>query len=187
MKMNVYVYLIRLPNALRRRYQRALLKSAFKENLELGHLVRLASPEKIQIHSKGKLEIGNGSIIEEDSLLNISGHCKIGDNCYVSTRVLIGCSLKVTIGDQVAIGPNVIVLDSNHNFDNLEMPIVLQGASLESVHIQSNCWIGANSIILPGVDLANHVVVAAGSVVTKSFGPNVLIAGNPARVIRSID
>ena len=52
------------------------------------------------------------------------------------------------------------------------------------VVIGDNCWLGGHSTICPGVKLGNNVIVAAGSVVTKSFGDNVIIGGNPAKIIR---
>jgi maltose O-acetyltransferase len=54
------------------------------------------------------------------------------------------------------------------------------------ITIGDNCWIGGNSVINPGVSLGNNVVVGSGSVVTKSFGDNVVIAGNPAKIIRHL-
>lgn len=90
---------------------------------------------------------------------------------------------KIIIGKGCWIAKNVGIITSNHDFDNLEMHC--RG---RDVILGERCWVGMNSMILPGVILGPHTVVGAGSVVTKSFPMgNVIIAGNPARVIRDLD
>ncbi len=89
---------------------------------------------------------------------------------------------KLFIGKGSYIAPNVGLITMNHNIkdpDKHELG--------EEIIIGKNCWIGMNSIILPGVILGNNTVVGAGSVVTKSF-PNgqCVLAGNPARIIKEI-
>lgn len=88
---------------------------------------------------------------------------------------------KIFIGDSVLIGPNVGIISANHATENrLEH-------EAGRVKIEDNCWIGMNSVILPDVHLGPNTVVAAGSVVTKSFlTGNCMVAGNPARKIKDI-
>ena len=90
---------------------------------------------------------------------------------------------KIYIGKGTYIAPNVGIITSNHNIDDLK-----KHKNGEDVIIGENCWIGMNSVILPGVILGNHTVVGAGSVVTKSFEDgNCVIAGNPAKRIERIN
>lgn len=87
---------------------------------------------------------------------------------------------QITIGKGTFIGPNVGIITANHDLENLE-----KHSKPKPVTIGKNCWIGMNAIILPGVELGDNTIVGAGSVVTKSFlGGNVVIAGNPAKIIR---
>ena len=87
---------------------------------------------------------------------------------------------KIKIGRGTWIAPNVGIITTNHNFKNLD-----KHEHPKNVIIGDKCWIGMNSIILPGVELANNTIVGAGSVVTKSFKtPNSIIAGNPAKIIK---
>jgi len=88
----------------------------------------------------------------------------------------------ITIGKGTYIAPNVGIITSNHDLNNLELH--LPG---ESVLLGEKCWIGMNSVILPGVVLGKGTIVAAGSVVTKSFpSGNLLIGGSPARVLKQL-
>ena len=88
----------------------------------------------------------------------------------------------IYIGKGTYIAFNVIIITTNHSIYNLE-----EHDSPKDVKLGDNCWIGANSIILPGVELGPHTVVGAGSVVTKSFPEgNCVIVGNPAYKLKEI-
>jgi acetyltransferase-like isoleucine patch superfamily enzyme len=89
---------------------------------------------------------------------------------------------KIVVGRGTYIAPNVGIITANH--DPLDLDKHLPG---EDVILGEGCWIGMNSVILPGVVLGPHTIVGAGSVVTKSFiEGNCIIAGNPASVIRKL-
>lgn len=92
-------------------------------------------------------------------------------------------SKNIRIGDSVGIGPGVKILSTNHNiYDVWEYDIV------KPVDIEDYCWIGANSVVLPGVHLGKHTIVGAGSVVTKSFPEGYcVVVGVPAKKIKDID
>lgn len=93
----------------------------------------------------------------------------------------------ITIEDDVMLGPGVQIYVVNHLFNNPELAIIHQGyTACSPVVLRSGCWIGANSIILPGVEIGRNAVVGAGSVVTRSVPPGVVVAGNPAKFIRAI-
>lgn len=87
----------------------------------------------------------------------------------------------ITLGDNVQIGPNVTIATDNHD---LKDHYILK---CRPVTINNNAWIGANATILPGVTVGENAVIGAGSVVTKDVPANTVVAGNPARVIRTLD
>lgn len=94
----------------------------------------------------------------------------------------------ITIEDDVMLGSGVHIYVHNHRFDDPDIPIIEQGYyASKAVVLKKGCWIGASSIIMPGITIGENAVVGAGSVVTKSIPPRVLAVGNPARVIRSLD
>ena len=85
----------------------------------------------------------------------------------------------IHIGDYTIIAPSVKLISANHSKVNYDLHI-RQGPIIIGRH----CWIGTNVVILPSVEIGDNVIIAAGSVVTKSFPPNVIIAGNPAKIIK---
>ncbi|RWB30891.1 acyltransferase [Mesorhizobium sp.] len=105
----------------------------------------------------------------------------IGSRSFINSGVTIDASVAVSIGKGCLIGDSVVIQDSNYHE-------VEEGAGVKAkaVLIGDNVWIGRNSIILPGVEIGDHSVIGAGSVVTKSAPPRSLVAGNPARIIREI-
>ena len=96
----------------------------------------------------------------------------------ISSRLYIQAINKVFIDSSVLIGPDVKIISANHSLENYE-----EWTPAKPIYINKNVWIGANSVILPGVNLGSNCIVGAGSVVTKSFEENSVIAGVPARLI----
>ena len=99
----------------------------------------------------------------------------IGDGSGVG----VNCSIHgpLIIGKNVMMGPEVVILTSSHNFDNVEIPMSKQGSSIQSVVIGNDVWIGTRSIILPGVKIGNGVIVGAGAVVTKDIPDYAIVGG----------
>ena len=91
----------------------------------------------------------------------------------------------VTIGNNVMMGPNVQIYTATHP---LEHKLRNSGKEFaKPITIGNNVWIGANAVVCPGVTIGNNVVIGAGAVVTKNFSDDVFIAGNPAKVIKTIN
>ena len=108
----------------------------------------------------------------------------IGINCAIYSPIITPESYLISIGDNVTIAPGVKLL----THDNSVCKIFPEFTDVFGrINIGSNCFIGANVIVLPGVTLGDTCIVAAGSVVTKSFPRGVIIAGNPAKQISTIE
>lgn len=90
------------------------------------------------------------------------------------------------IGKHVMMGPEVLIYTQNHDFSRTDIPMDQQGWSKERpVVIEDDVWIGSRVTILPGVIIGRGSIVGASAVVTKSFPPYSVIAGNPASVVKS--
>lgn len=132
-----------------------------------------------------RFALGSHSVIESFSCINNAcGDVLIGN----STRVGLGNTIigPVTIGNNVNLAQGVVVTALNHNFEDVTMCIDEQGITTKPVFIDDDVWVGANVSILPGVHVGRHSVVAAGAVVTKDVPDYSVVAGVPARIIRSL-
>jgi acetyltransferase-like isoleucine patch superfamily enzyme len=109
----------------------------------------------------------------------------IGNNSAVGAQSFLGGQGGIVVGNDVIMGPQVKIFSENHNFEHPQMILRKQGESRKGVRIGDNCWIGAGSIILDGVVIGQGCVVAAGAVVTKSFPENSILAGVPAKIVKS--
>lgn len=132
-----------------------------------------------------KFTLGQYSVIESYSCINNAvGDVIIGDYTRIGLHnTIIG---PVTIGSHVNLAQGITVTALNHNFEDTEKRIDEQGVSTNQVTIGDDIWIGANAVILPGVSIGHHSVIAAGAVVTKDVPPHSLVAGVPAKIIRQI-
>ncbi len=132
----------------------------------------------------GKLILNHcGKNVNIEKGADFSSNVSLGNNSGIGINASI--SSGVSIGDDVMMGPNCVILTTNHGMLDNGVPMWRQHSSeVSPVVIGNNCWIGERVIILPGVQLGDGCVVGAGSVVTKSFGENSIIAGNPARFLK---
>lgn len=132
-----------------------------------------------------KFSLGDYSVVESFACINNAvGDVIIGDHTRIGLHnTIIG---PVTIGSHVNLAQGITITALNHNFDNPEKRIDEQGVSTTPVFLGDDIWIGANAVVLPGVSIGNHSVVAAGAVVTKDVPPHSLVAGVPAKIIRQI-
>ena len=130
--------------------------------------------------------LGRKSVVESYCCINNAvGDVTIGDY----TRIGIHCTVigPVCIGNNVNLAQGITVTALNHNFEDSSRRIDEQGISTKPVVIGDDVWIGANAVILPGVTIGRHVVVAAGAVVTKDIPDYSLVAGIPAKVIKNLE
>lgn len=132
-----------------------------------------------------KFFLGNYSVIESFSCINNAvGDVIIGDHTRIGLHnTVIG---PVTIGSHVNLAQGITITALNHNFEDKRQRIDTQGVSIKPIIIGDDIWIGANAVVLPGVSIGHHSVVAAGAVVTKDVPPHSLVAGVPAKIIKEI-
>lgn len=110
----------------------------------------------------------------------------IGDRCVIGRGSGIVGHLRIEIGDDVWTGHNVYVTDQNHDYRDLERPIGAQAMPEQPVRIGNGSWIGYGSVILPGAQIGEHVVIAANSVVRGEIPPYTVAAGAPAKVVKQM-
>jgi maltose O-acetyltransferase len=108
---------------------------------------------------------------------------RAGRNLHVNSNVYIDGRGGLTIGANVLLGPNVVIVTSQHHWTDPAVPIVLQGHIEEPVVIGDDVWVGAQAVVNPGVTIAAGTIVGAGAVVTTDTEPYTIVAGVPARQI----
>lgn len=119
-------------------------------------------------------------------------HCSnisLGDNVVVrpTTMIFADKHAEVIIEDNVMMGAGVHFYVNNHKFDRTDVPLIEQGYyPSENIIVKKGAWIGANAILLPGVVIGINAVVAAGAIVTKSVPNYTVVAGCPAKKIKSM-
>ena len=130
--------------------------------------------------------IGDNSVIVYYSVVdNGVGPVNIGNNSLIGIRnTLIG---PLEIGDNVILGQNIVISGLNHNYEDISLPIRKQGVNTSKIQIGDNSWIGSNSTIIAGVNIGKHVIIGAGSVVTKNIPDHSVAVGNPAKIIKKHD
>lgn len=132
-----------------------------------------------------RFSIGRRSVVESFSCINNAvGDVVIGDHTRIGLHsTIIG---PVTIGSHVNLAQGITISALNHNFADPSLPIDAQGVSTSQIVIEDDVWIGANAVVLPGVRIGRHSVVAAGAVVTRDVPSGSLVAGVPATVRKII-
>ncbi len=128
---------------------------------------------------------GKNLWIEPPFYCDYGYNIKAGDNVFMNFNCCILDVCEVAIGSRTMMGPNVQIYTATHP---LEHKARNSGREFgRPISIGKNVWIGGNAVICPGVTIGDNVVIGAGAVVTKNFPNDVFIAGNPAKVIKTIE
>jgi len=132
-------------------------------------------------------KIGKGSIVYVNVYITHAHNIIAGDYLTVNSGTHIDGRGNIEIGDYVLIGPNVFIGSSNHHISvKGNGPRTFLDHLYKPVKIGSNVWIGANSVICPGVKIGDNSIIGAGSVVKHDVPESVIVAGNPAVFIKKL-
>lgn len=123
----------------------------------------------------------NCTICSQAMLMPYGGRIELGENCSVNPFTVLYGAGGLSIGRNTRIACHTVIVPSNHIYSDPHQPICMQGIEQKGISIGSDVWIGANVCILDGVHIGDGCVVAAQSVVTKSFGSYRVLAGVPAQ------
>ena len=127
---------------------------------------------------------GERFLIETPVHMSYGNHVFLGERFYANFNLTLIDDGEIHIGDQVMIGPNVTICTTGHPVYPLYRKMTAHYSL--PIHIGNNVWIGAHSVILPGVTIGDNSVIGAGSIVTRDIPANVVAVGNPCRVKRKI-
>ena len=173
-----------IPSRIGRVIRRALLSTLFNK---LGS--GLTMDVGCDIKGFRNISIGNKCSLDKRSMLYAisGGRITIGNNLSMNYNSCINASDEgsIEIGNDVLIAQNVVIRASNHDFRYLDITINKQGHKPGKIVIEENCWIGASVVILPNVVIGKNSIVGAGSVVTRDVAANSIVAGVPAKLIKS--
>ncbi|MBU0982132.1 acyltransferase [Patescibacteria group bacterium] len=146
---------------------------------------------KFKIKGRGKLLISDNCILwahEEPNAFHFykkNAQIKIGKNCRLN-GLKCHCADSIEIGNDCLIGSSTIMDTDFHTFDDPEH-ILFGNSKSKSINIGNQVWLGGQSALLKGSEIGDKSVVGFRAVVTKSYGANVVVAGNPAKVVKSKD
>ncbi len=165
----------------------------YADHIRLGRGVYLDQGTYLHAMPAG-IEIGEGTIVMHGAVLHVynfrnlpKAGIKVGRNSLIGEYTVIRGQGGVTIGDRVYTSPFTQIIAVNHVFDDPHRPFVDQGITAEGIVIEDDVWLGAGAIITDGVCVGKGAVVAAGAVVTRDVPPHTVVAGVPARPIKTID
>jgi galactoside O-acetyltransferase len=162
--------------------RRLLYRAALAESgrtLSIARGVEIACPRNIRVGDH--IYLARGAVLRacDDAQVVIGNRFGANGNA----RIIADKGGRIMIGDDVMIGPNVVIRASNHGSERLDMAMWDQPHTGGTIQIGDDVWIGANAVIVPDVAIGSHAIVAAGAVVTHNVPEYAIAAGVPARVI----
>jgi acetyltransferase-like isoleucine patch superfamily enzyme len=144
---------------------------------------------KIEVVWPHQVSIGRNCRVEPGVYFHYDGICLpgpsilIGDNCFIGSACEFNVSCRLTMGDHCLIASGTKFIDHDHGTDSATLIAQQKGPSAP-IRIGRDVWIGANSVILTGIEIGDGAVVAAGAVVTRDVEPGAIVGGVPARLIK---
>ena len=167
------------------------VRLSYAKNIQFGQWNQIEDHVYISALGEHPIEFGENvrigafsRIITSTSFNNLGAFIRIGNNVGIGEFAYLGGGGGLTIGNDCIIGQYLSCHPENHNYQDPDQLIRLQGVSRQGITIGNNCWIGAKVTILDGVTIGDNCVIAAGAVVTKSVPANSVIGGVPARILK---
>lgn len=167
------------PSLIKERIHARSLTRQFNQSLETADVERVSILKELFGSTGERIEI------EPNFRCDYGYNIHVGENFYMNFDCIILDVCEVKIGHNCAIAPGVHIYTAAHPIDPL---IRIKGPEYgKPVVIGDNVWIGGRAVINPGVIIGSNVVIASGAIVTKNIPDNVVVAGNPAKIIKQID
>jgi acetyltransferase-like isoleucine patch superfamily enzyme len=142
------------------------------------HLIHIGSETIVGPYASISAGMAPGQVMPTDPVVSIGSRTLIGRGSHIVGH------WEIVIGDDIQTGPYVYITDQNHSYEDPVEPIGRQWPTEAPVRIGSGSWLGANAVILPGAQIGEHVVVAAGAVVRGEIPDRCVVAGVPARIVK---
>ena len=130
------------------------------------------------------VSVGNESMFYSNISIRGRGKLVIGSHCSINSGVIFGLTNDLIIGDYVLIADNVSFRTADHEFSDVSIPIALQGERSAPIRVGNDVWIGANVVILRGVNIGNGAIISANSVVNCNVRPYEVVRGVPVKKIK---
>lgn len=149
---------------------------------------RLRAGTGVKVFGGENIALGDDVTIVGDTTLSaVCGELRVGDRVALNRHVHVDASQggRIEIGQSVLIGPNVVLRASDHSHGRVDIPICDQGHTGGWIVIEEGVWLAANVVVTRNVRIGANSIVAAGAVVVKDAPPFSVVAGVPARVVRS--
>jgi acetyltransferase-like isoleucine patch superfamily enzyme len=167
-----------------------IISHLFKKNFGvvlIGQGCKISNSALINAELNCIIEIGDFTeILHGCLLMTYGGSIKIGSYCSINPYTIIyGHGSGTIIGNNVMIAGHCMVIPANHNFSRIDIPINQQGIHSNGIIIEDDVWIGAGCQILDGITIGKGSIIAAGSVLNKSTNPYSVMAGIPAKLIKT--
>jgi acetyltransferase-like isoleucine patch superfamily enzyme len=164
----------------------AWLKLRWRGRLQTDGLCFVAPDVTFEIGPDATLRLGRWSWIGHGTKIRVhEGEASIGAKTVLGQECTIAVFQHVSIGRECIVADRAMLIDFDHGVVEVERPIRLQGIYKRDVAVGSNCWIGYGACILRGATVGDNCIVGANTVVTKDVAPNSVVAGAPARVLRT--
>jgi len=153
---------------------------------KMGRRVKIYGGVRIVGNSRRAISIGDDVRILRNTTISTTprGRIMIGDRVHIGEGTIIFSGLSIKIGSDVIIGPQNVIVDSDHSYQNLSVPMNRQDLSFKEVSIEEDVWIASHCVVTKGVAISRGAVIGAGSVVNRSIPPYSVAAGVPAKVIK---
>ena len=157
-----------------------------KPNLVLAKNVKISKNVLFETNYGGKISIGeNTEILTGVMLMTYGGNITVGRSCSINPYTVLYGHGNLSIGNNVLIAAQCVIIPANHNFSDNTITINTQGLTTLGIKIEDNVWIGTGGIVLGGVVINSGAVIAAGAVVLNSVPANEIWGGVPAKKIKS--